>query len=88
MKNNCVVRIIKPSDQPVIPRLTPVLNISSINSAERIIRITAGSSVGIFAGILIVGMLKCLGMDFSGNEPYVIIGLPSVLCALTAFAIY
>lgn len=88
MNNHCIVRIVRASDQPIIPKLTPILEIKLAKQNEKSIKLVLGSTLGIVAGFLIYGMLKTMGLDLTGSEPLVIVGLPSALCALTAFVMY
>ena len=88
MNNQCIVRIVRASDQPVIPKLTPILEIKLAKQNEKSINLFLGSTLGIAAGFMILGLLKMMGLDLTGSEPLVIVGLPSALCAFTAFVMY
>jgi hypothetical protein len=86
-----VVRIIKPSSQPALPKANPSPKLNSRKKRtflSRASNILTGSAVGFAAGLMIYLMLRTLGANFGGLESSVIIGLPSVLGILTSFVIF
>ena len=87
-----IVRIIKPKDKPVCPKLEadPLVRSEEKNRCflTKIINISKGSGIGIFIGLLVYLMLRSLGIDSSGIESALIIGLPSFLGVVTSLVMF
>lgn len=85
-----VVRIVKPSTKPALPKVDP-LSVKSKKSKlflKKALNILTGSGVGFAAGMAIYLMLKTIGLNFGGLESSIIIGLPSILGIITSLAVY
>ena len=84
-----VVRIIKSSEKPALPKTDPLPEVEfnkNRSLLEKTLNILAGSSLGFAAGLIVYFMLKSAGAEFGGVETSFIIGLPSILGILTSFA--
>ena len=47
-----------------------------------------GSGIGLFAGAVIYLMLKLIGINYSGLESSLIIGLPAVFSLLASYVVF
>jgi hypothetical protein len=86
-----VVRIVKPSSKPVLPKKTsPSVNLRKKRNVflPKTANILIGSGIGCAAGLVIYLMLKSTGINFGGVESSIIIGLPAVLGILTSLAVF
>ncbi|MDD5383201.1 MAG: hypothetical protein PHH60_06070 [Candidatus Margulisbacteria bacterium] len=84
-----IVRIVKPSDQPVLPKydLGPVIQKDRVLLAK-FLNILFGSCIGLVAGTSIFLTLRLSGVNFGGLESSIIVGLPSALGIVTSFVIF
>ena len=87
-----VVRIVKPSSKPVLPKTKLIPSANSRKkrtlSIPKALNILIGSGIGIAAGVVIYIMLKSSGISFGGLESSIIIGLPAILGILTSLTIF
>jgi len=87
-----VVRIVQPSTDPLKQQITqsPKVNIPSKTSLfiAKIKNILTGSMIGCLAGLTVFLMLKLIGVNYSGLESSLIIGLPSALGIITSLVIF
>ncbi len=78
-----VVRIVNPSADPLKQQTkhSPLVNVPSKSSLfiDKAKNITAGSMIGCLAGLTVFLMLKMIGVNYSGLESSLIIGLPAFL---------
>ncbi len=88
VSKNFTVRIIKPSTQPAVPKLTSILKIKSVDLFDRVFDFAIGSGIGFIAGSVIFVMLKSVGLELSGLESTLIIALPSLLGLFTSLVIF
>lgn len=90
--NQFVVRIVKPSADPLKQRLEqqPMVNIPSRTSlfVAKVKNIVTGSLIGCLAGLTVFLLLKFVGVQYGGLETSLIIGLPSVLGIITSLAVF
>lgn len=87
--NRYVVRIVKPSPEPALPKADPLPEPDTKpNSLSKPLYIIAGSGLGVAAGMVIHLTLRTMGISFGGLESSVIIGLPAILGVITSFAIH
>ena len=86
-----VVRIVKPSPEPALPRVQLAAPPKPIKKRSRlfmkVLDVLTGSTMGIFAGVAIYLMLKLVGIDFGGLESSLIIGLPGALAIITSLVV-
>ena len=87
---NFVVRIIKASNKPVLPKINLAFptRAKGKNRLSKKLNIFIGSGIGFAAGLLIFLMLKASGLNLGSLESSIIIGFPSVLGIFTSFAIF
>ena len=87
-----VVRIVNPSTDPLKQQIVhpPLVNIPSKSRLfiDKVKNILAGSMIGCLAGLTVFLMLKMVGVNYSGLETYLIIGLPSVLGIATSLVVF
>ena len=83
-----VVRIVKSSDQPAIPRAVLIPKRDRDPLFENTSNILTGSSLGLTVGLSIYLLFKIVGVDLGPLESSVIIGLPSLLGTVTSFAVF
>ncbi len=83
-----VVRIVKSSDQPAIPRAVLIPKRDRDPLFEKTSNILTGSSLGLTVGLSIYLLFKIVGVDLGPLESSVIIGLPSLLGTVTSFAVF
>lgn len=82
-----VVRIVKPSSKPALPKADPSPT-PSPKLFSKPLYLIAGSGLGVAAGMVIYLTLRTMGISFGGLESSVIIGLPAILGVITSFAIH
>ena len=87
-----VVRIVHSSTDPLKQQLkhSPLVNLPSKSSLfiDRVKNITAGSMIGCLAGLTVFLMLKLVGVNYSGLETSLIIGLPAILGIATSLVVF
>ena len=85
--NGYVVRIVKPSSKPALPKADPLPRPAS-NLFSKPLYLITGSGLGVLAGMVIYLTLRTMGISCGGLESSVIIGLPAILGVITSFAIH
>ena len=83
-----VVRIIKPSAKPHLPKMVSPAKPKKKRFLPRTANLLIGSALGILAGVAIYLMLRFSGITYGGLETSFIVGLPSILGILASLAIF
>ena len=87
-KNEYVVRIVEPRNQPALPKPRPILIIKPVDLLRKRRNILIGSGIGLAAGLIIYLMLNTLGIFLGSFESSIIIGLPALLGIITSLVIF
>jgi len=83
-----VVRIVKPSNQPHIPKIKKPIIKRTKPSFSRKANVFLGSGIGFAAGLVILLMLKYIGINYGGLESSLIIGTPALFGVITSFVVF
>lgn len=87
-----VVRIVRPSAQPAVSKIKTI-STANLRKKSHIIfskpwNIMVGSGIGFFSGAVIYLMLKLVGINYTGLESSLIIGLPAFFGLLASYVVF
>jgi len=82
------VRIVKPSDQPAVPKQHFSIKQTALSFLERSLHFLAGSSIGLAAGVIIYLMLHIIGIDLGNLESTLLISGPAILGIITSLILF